>query len=274
MSKNADRLAGLVVPFGLSDEEARVYLVLVESGYLSVVEVGRKLKLPRTRVYRILDSLMEKQLVVRRLGSRGLKFGSNSPRQLELLLKEREKKIEALKESLPTIVGQLEMLGDRQRQQKSAVKYYQGVEGLKRVTYNSTQAKKGQLLIYEVVQDMGKFVDHEFAEEMRRELVKNRVFTRQLTNHKIIEPYTEVYEKVEKYWEVRYVDPARLPIKIETLVYDETVAMYSLEKGDVFCVEIGNARLAEMQRQIFEYIWSTARRMRVTDVGGGAEVMG
>jgi len=272
MSGQTDSLLGMLEQFGLTQDQGRVYLVLLEQGYLSALMISRKVRLARTKVYRVLDKLVEEKLVVQKLDDRGLKFGANSPRQLELILAQREHELLSMKESLPMVVGELSNLAGKAEREGSAVLYYHGVEGLKQVTYNSTQAKKGKLLIYEVGTDMSKFLDQKYSEEMRRELVKNRIYVRQLTNYKKIDPYTQVVEHTRLYWEARYVEGMKLPIKFETLIYDDVVAMYSVKKGDMFCVEIHNEDLAEMQRQVFEYIWAGARRMEAFADGGGVRV--
>ena len=51
-------------------------------------------------MYRILDRLMEKELVVQQLDSAGFKFVANEPRQLGLLLVKKEAELTALKSIL------------------------------------------------------------------------------------------------------------------------------------------------------------------------------
>lgn len=97
MSDQTDSLAGSLTPFGLSLEEAKVYLFLAQSGIFSALQISREVHMARTKVYRILDKLIAKKLVSVGLDDMGKKFGANSYQGLELLVKEgsRSRKIAA-----------------------------------------------------------------------------------------------------------------------------------------------------------------------------------
>ena len=49
--------------------------------------------------------------------------------------------------------------------------------------------------------------------------------------------------------------------------------MYRHDGKEVFCVEIYNQELADMQRQLFEYMWKQAKRFRVLNKEGEAELI-
>ena len=72
---------------------------------------------------------------------------------------------------------------------------------------------------------MSKFIDYEFSEEIRKELVANQITTNQLTNLKKILPYTEVTEMVEKLWRIKHIDPAEFAIRFEVLIYNDVYAI-------------------------------------------------
>lgn len=141
--------------------------------------------------------------------------------------------------------------------QGSRIISYQGVEGLKQVTLNSLRAKDG-IYIYEI-SSMNEFIEQKFAEDVRRQFVKNQIYIKQLTNRVFLDKWTAVEELVEKYWEARYIDPKKFEIKAEILVYNNVVAIYDFKK-EIFCVEIYNQNLARMQKQLFEFIWNLAEK--------------
>lgn len=267
MSDRTDSLISLVEPFGVSENEARIYVALLERGVMSALKISRYLKMGRTKVYRVLDGLIEKGLVVQLYNERGFTFEAAAPAKLEMRLKQRRKELEGLEESLPSVVERLEALGGLGGL-GVGVRYFEGLAGLEQITLSSLEAKD-ELLIYEMDQDMSAFVSHEFAEEMRRELVKRKIVTRQLTNKQRIESFTSVREYVRNWWQVRYVDPKLLPIQFEVLVYNSTYCLYTFEGKKVFGVEIEHEQLAAMQKMQFEYVWGTARVLE--RVGGEGE---
>lgn len=257
--------------YGLSTEEAQIYLFLLENRSKSVLEISRELKLSRTKVYRILDKLLDKKLAVKELQTAGLHFLAESPEQLDFLLKKQVQRLESLEHKHSSLMQELKTLGGKYRSSNSEVRYYTGLNGLKQVTQNSLAAKK-QLLVYELNQDMSKFVDYEFAESIRKELVKRKITTFQLTNLTEILPYTEVSGLVRDFWKVRHVSEQEFQIKFEVLIYNHVYALYTYERGEAFCVEIHNPYLAEMQRQLFRFIWKRAQIMEILETTGHAKL--
>ena len=212
----------------------------------------------RTKVYRLLDKLIEQGLVEQIVESRGFVFRATDPGRLKKIITERKLQLENVEAMLPDLIESL-VEGETNKNQQRVV-YLKGDDVYKQVTWNSLQAK-GKLLIFEMVSDMTSLMEREFAEEVRRELVKRRIHVHQITNLKHLEHYTDVTELVEKYWEVKYVDPKVLNLSYEVLIYNDVVAMYNLRGKDVFCVEVHDANLAAMQKQLFAYVWRTAQPM-------------
>lgn len=271
MSEQTDNIAKILTPFGISEEEAKIYLILAQKGVLSALQISREIGMARTKVYRILDKLLENKLVTVQMGDNGQKFEANSYSQLELLLKEREAETEKLRLNLPTIINQLGSIWG-QGSQHSKVLYYTGLSGLEQVTWNSLRAQK-YLRIYEVGQDMTAFLDPKFSEKVREELVNRQITTLQLTNKKHILPYTKVPRLAKEFWEVRYLDPKKLALNFEMLVYNDVLALYNFQKEDQFCIEIHNQNLATTQIQLFDFIWQTAKKMKTLDSNGEARVL-
>lgn len=140
---------------------------------------------------------------------------------------------------------------------KTEIIEYRGSEGLLQITLNSLKAKDG-IYIYEI-SSMNEFIKEEIAEEIRREFVKRKIKIKQLTNHAFLEPWTKVDELIEKYQNIRYIDPKKFEIKTEILIYNDVVAIYDF-RDETLGVEIYNSKLAEMHKQIFEFIWSLAEK--------------
>lgn len=268
MSENIDTTISLLTQFGVSELEAKIYLEILSARGDTALSLSRNLKLARTKVYRLLDSLISRGLVITRLGERGTKFTALAPDQIDLLLSDRQHELDKLHSSLPTLKSQLSSL--RGSTPKSQVLYYHGLEGLKQVTYNSLRAK-GELLTYEL-STMNAFMSKKEAEALRHRFVANKIKIRTLTSATRLDAWTDFPEIVEKYWEIRHLDPRDKPFQFEILIYNDVYCMYRYVGEEIFCVEIHSAELADMQRQLFEYLWSLARRFKILDKRGTAEL--
>ncbi len=136
---------------------------------------------------------------------------------------------------------------------------YSGKQGLLKVTQNSLTTK-GELLIFETsYASLNDMFSKEEAEKIRSEFVKRKIKVRQLTNHAYHEPYTQVKDFHERVMNIRYINPNKLKIKVETLIYNDVVAIYE-PRQEGFCLEIYSKELADQQRQLFEFIWKQADR--------------
>lgn len=266
MSDQSDNNIKLLTPFGLSEQEAKIYLLLVRKGVLSALTISREIHMARTKVYRILDKLLAKNLVTVRLDDMGKKFEVGSYKELEFLVAEKETEAAKLKNDLPMVFNQLAVLAGH-GSGESKVLYYTGIEGLKQITWNSLRTKE-VLRIFER-SSMNEFMDKNYAEKMRERFVENDVHTHQLTNLKHMEAYTKNAEHVKR-TEVRHLDPAEMEVVFEMLVYNDVVAIYNFTDEDKFGVEIYNDKLAKMQKQLFDYIWKKAKKMRIVNDRGEA----
>lgn len=270
MSAQPDKLQKLLSIYDFTEDESSVYLNLLKKERSSALEISKDLKIPRTRVYRVLEKLIEKGFVKEEIKDYGTKFVAESYEKLSYLIDEKEKELNELRKVMPDLFYQLAML-KLQSKEDYRVLYYRGVEGLKQVTWNSLNSK-GLFRIYEI-NDMNAFLDKKFAEKVRMEFAKRKIKVHQLTNLKEIKDFTEIENHV-KFWTPRYVDPDELEMKFEILIYNDVYCMYSYdeEKKDIFCVEIHNSRLAKMQKQLFDFVWLKANKMKVVSKRGSSKL--
>lgn len=143
---------------------------------------------------------------------------------------------------------------------KSAhITVYHGKDGLLQVTKHSLTAES-ELLIYEAsFASLNEFLDKEQADEIRKEFVRKGIKVREITNHAYQEGYTDVSGYDEKVMNIRYINPKKLQIDTEMLIYNDIITIYSLTEP-LYIFEIQDANLAKMQKQIFEFAWKTADR--------------
>jgi predicted DNA-binding transcriptional regulator len=265
------QLSAQLRSYGLNENEAKVYVFLLkQSGEFSVVQIARALKLGRTPVYNALDRLELKGLVSRTIAEGGSNYMASSPDHLGRYWKTKIHAAQRLGSKLPGLVNALEGLMVTTGYQ-SRVDYFTGKRGLEQITYNSLRAER-DLYIYEVATDMTAFTNRETAEEFRQMLVDRRTTTHQLTNHTSFDDFTDVVEMTTNLWDICYINPSLLKIQFEMLVYNDVCALYSVEGRDAFGVEIHNANLASMQKQIFKAMQRLAQPMVKDGEHGKAHV--
>lgn len=271
MSDRTDNLSSLLTPFGLTEEEGRIYLVLLEWGVLSALQISRGLKMGRTKVYRLLDKLIGKGLVINQFNETGFTFRAEPPEKLGLLVNLKQAEVEGLARSLPQVQAALHnRMGSGE--EGSRVLYYRGRKGLAQVNFNMTKAR-GELLSFEL-STASAFMKHEEAEVLRQELVANKIVTKTITNAIHLPAFTGVSEMVSHWLEIRHIPKERFEITAEVFVYNDVYCLYRYTDNDVFAVEIYNQDLANMQRQVFSWVWDGAVEMEKVGVEGEVKVKG
>lgn len=270
MSEQTDRLISTLSPFGLSEEEAAIYLLLLDKGDSSALKISREIHIARTKVYRLLDKLISKQLVIQKLDDAGFKFQAANPESIRQLVLQKEVEVKSLRQELPFVLSQLHSISPKGKE-KSKVLYYTGKEGLAQVTYNSLRTK-GILRTIEVSSGMDYFLDEEYSEKLRGMFLENKIHTRQLSNIKEFKNWTKLTEFV-KYCELRYIPPQQLKPTFETLIYNNVYVLYQCVGEEIFCVEIYNEHLATMQKQIHDFLWEHAQKMKYTSPYGAAKLV-
>jgi len=269
MSEQTDNMISRLTAYGFDGDEARIYLELLEKRVSTALVLSRGLGIGRTKVYRILDRLIDKRLVTQKLDSGGFKFVAGDPGQLKTILAVKESELATLSQQLPETV---EMLSQRLGidMPGSRILYYRGADGLSQVNWNVLRAR-GELLSYEVA-TADAYMPQKEAEKLRQGIVENRIMVRTITNNQKIEPFTKVKEMVKNWWNIRWISQGKLTIKTDVFIYNDIYAVcHYLERGDVFCFEMQNQPLADMNRQIFENLWLQSRVM--TKIGDEGKVV-
>ncbi len=73
---------------GLSETEAKLYIVLLKSGSLTVAELAESAKINRTAAYSHINSLLEKGIIAKVKGSTN-KIAANPPDDLRYLVEQK-----------------------------------------------------------------------------------------------------------------------------------------------------------------------------------------
>lgn len=253
MSDQTDKLIPLLKPFGLSTEEIEIYLNLLENNTSSALTISRNLHFGRTKVYRILDKLIEKELVVQQYNENGFKFKASHPSQLSFILTKKETEISAIRKSLPETLNILENYINIDNS-SSQILYYHGKEGLSQVNWNLLNTKN-EFLSYEV-STADAYLPHPEAEKLRQQLVDKKIYSRTLTNKNNLGTFSQVKER-DNFQQINFISSKILTIRADIFIYNDIFTIcHFLENKDIFCLEMKNEFLVKMQKEIFENLWS------------------
>jgi len=244
----------ILLTSGLSENEAKVFLVLLELGKGTVTEITRKAGLNRTTGYDILDNLASKGLVSISGKEPKQEYLAESPEKIIFLLenelKEKNNQLQKLKNVLPEMKSLHNVAG------RPKVRFYEGMQGLKDV-YEDTLTSSEPIRAYASVDDMHNGLPNYFPEYYTRRAEKGIAI-------RAIIPDTEIgrerksLDKKEKR-ETALVPKNKFDFSPEINIYDNKVMIASWKEKLGIIIE--SAEISDAMKKIYELAWAEAKRL-------------
>jgi len=244
---------------GFSPEEAVLFCHLYERGTKTALQLSRELKLPRTRVYRILESLLEKGFLNELVEYNSRRFETASLKRFDHLLTQKQTELADLQRTIPFIKDQFNNLPQYTGPESKIVRY-RGLTGVEQINWNSTKAH-GTLHIFEQAQQLERWLPHSKAERLREEFHANGVKVKQILSVSEIPDYTQITGHVDDTTS-RYINPKIMALSSDLIIYDNVVASYSQSNSDIFGVELYDQFISSILKQMFMHFWQKAKRMQ------------
>ncbi len=136
---------------GLTKQEARTYLTLLELKESQTGKICENAHIERSNIYKVLSSLMNKGLVNYRIQNNVKVFSASPPESLSELFKEKQKRLEEERKQVERIVSNLKTK-EPGKDSISNYKYYEGIPAIKSMWHeiNKTLSNKTEEKIYGV----------------------------------------------------------------------------------------------------------------------------
>ena len=152
---------------GFSEKEARIYLACLSLGPSSVLEISKKADISRGSCYDVLEEMLEKGMVSKLHETKHLIFTAIDP---DSLLKRSEGNLRELELALPELKGLFHDYA------KPKVRYFEGIEGVKRV-YMDTLMATTEILNYANSREIRlHWADYDFeyvAQRFKKKIFQN-----------------------------------------------------------------------------------------------------
>lgn len=247
---------------GLEAEIADIYLALHAHGPQTISELSRSSKVERTRIYRLIDKLLESNLVeVETHYKRGI-IKAAPIANLHILITQKEQELKSLQDELGLI--QQVLARNSLSSPATRVQFYQGREGIRQMLWNELNAK-GEIVGYNyrvLEEGTGK----KFMERWTEEFERRKLTCRLITSDDFADSWDEGQKPGGEGTGQRIngmtyhcISPEDFKITHSCDVYDNVVGYYHWKDSEVFGIEIHNQEIADAQREFFEMLWVTSR---------------
>lgn len=233
--------------YGLSENEINVYTNLLKAGETTAQELAKNAQLPRTTVYHLLESLIEKGLASFIIKQSIKLFQPADPEKIPQILEDRKRRIQ---EIIPSLVSIRQTLTDRPKTQ-----IFEGQRGIKTILQDILEEKKC-IYHYGDILSLQESLTYIFPQYMALR-VKKRIPI------KIICKKEEAHESLIKnskkdmreflFIEEGFSSPSSI------FIYNKKVAILSLKKEPYYGIVIENKDFYESQLNMFNLVWKIAK---------------
>jgi len=225
-----------ITQVGMTKNEGKVYLALLELGPSLAGQISRKTGLHRRNIYDITERLIQKGVVGYIVKNNRKLFEAASPDRLKEILDEKQ-------QSLDEILPKLNELYE-QTKEKQETNFFKGSEGLKTIFQDQLTNEVKEVLIlgasnsaFEILPFYFKWYDEDRKKiKIKVKIIANKTFDKK-------PPLSEVRYLLEKYSN---------PLAIN--IWGDKVAII-LWKKPPLAIVIKNKEIAESYKKYFELIW-------------------
>ncbi len=247
---NKQLISENLLKLGLENDEAIIYLHLLEKGAKTPLELARETNINRSKIYRLTEKMQKKHILEETNTAWGQKLQASDPSHLEILVKEAEEELKSKEAILPSLIeGLMQMTNSTQS--IFEVKHYKGIEGFKQIIWNEFKSK--ELLVFGF-ESMNEMVGKQFAEKLRQEGVARKQKIYEITNT-ISDTYTDNKIFVEKHFQRKKISEQILKVRHYISIYNDTITICNWDQDNLIGMEIINQPLADMFKQMFWHYW-------------------
>lgn len=242
---------------GLTDNEVKVYIALNKIGLSSIGPIVDKAQITNSKIYVILERLVNKGLASHVVINGVKHFKTAQPERLIDFLEEKKKKIEKEEANVREIIPRL-LSEQADWKSKRDVEVYEGFNGIRTVRERTLKLlKRGDELL---ILGASKFSTSQYEyywENYHKRRIKQDINCRYL----MYEETRKNEGKKRESWkltQVRYMqNPPSNPIRAD--IYADYVDI-AIDAVNPFVISIKSKEVSNSFKSYFESLWKTARK--------------
>lgn len=241
-------LTAVLRNLGLNEKEAKVYLACLELGSATVQEVAEKAGVKRTSVYNFIEDMKARGFITEVKEEKKSLLIAEDPHSL---LKKTEEQKKQLEKMLPEFLSIYNLPGNKPR-----VKFYQGIDGIKRVYEKTLDLEKEQeIYLISDYEQMFNFIDSqwlwEYADRRAKKGIKAFcVAKKSLSAQKVRQKDNKQLR------ETRFLENVDLETEIN--IFGNNIALLSFRKPFTGII-IEDAAISQTLFSVWKIVWQQAQ---------------
>lgn len=238
---------------GLDDKEIKVYLASLKLGEKPIMPIVKRVDLPRSTVYHILERLRDEGLIEIIDSPTRRVYVPYHPRTILALLKKKrdsyEKQMESFQQSLPNLV---ELYATSEFQPK--IKFYRGQKEIREIYDDILEAPIEEFHYISEITQLEQVLGKEYLKDWLRRRINKGIKSRAIwiRSEAILDEPLYVPSK-QNLRTVRYA-PEDFRCPTHTMVYGDNVVFITTAEENIGLV-VTSRDLAHSIRNMFKQLW-------------------
>lgn len=242
---------------GLSEKEIKVFSVLLETGEQKIAGFLKSTDLKRGDLYYALESLVQKNLVLKEDKKKKLHFKLNHPQEIEKLLEKKQKEIRLAESELSAVLPEMVTTFNLTYNQPG-VKVFEGKEGIERVIFDSLTSKT-EILSYIDIETVEKLISSSSKKYYRKRKQLNLLKKNLIIDSSFSTEFAK--NSQDEFTETRIIGGVTTPFKTTMTIYDNKISYITLKEGAMIGVIVEDKFIANMHKVLFKKAWESATRL-------------
>ena len=235
----------ILVELGLSMNEAKVYLSLLNLGITTTTAIAKDCCLHRSNVYDSIEKLIVKGLVSYVKKDNVTLYEANDPQCLMSILSEKENQLKSI---LPQL-----MLSKKLAKAKGEAHIFEGVTAFMDILYGFLDYGE-PILAYGIPKAAPEMLKTKIP-HFHDKRIKKKVVMKHIYNHNAQQRIAYL-NKIEGCY-ARYL-PASFDSQVSTNICGDQVVL-ALWSNPVIVIQIKNQQIADSYKNYFELLWNSAK---------------
>jgi sugar-specific transcriptional regulator TrmB len=261
---NKDTIRNNLARFGLTKPESDIYLALYGQDPMTVVDLTKSTRLPRTTIYDTVDKLIEKSLIEKCVKYKTTAFRAFPITILEDTILQEESRVRSLSDSLSELSKLLPTISKPTGQ--TEVRYYHGAFGFKQMITRTLEAENGTIGYSQFgrVEVVGEKFMNWWKEEMRIRKIHDRVITNDMPEIRKFLTMPKEKSTRDPFQETRVLPRSKLAVSGDITIYNNIYAITIWNDSEITGIEIESPLVISLQKSIFETLWDIAKPWKYT----------
>jgi sugar-specific transcriptional regulator TrmB len=233
---------------GFSDKEIKLYKILVQRGVSTPSALSMYSEFSRSMCYTYLTGLQQKGLISETVMNGGKAFMVEDPRKIISLIENQEKNLKLHKKLASNAISKLGNI-QKDRILKPSIKYYKGLEGIKKIYNQTLNNYEGEIRIffggYFYPDDLKDFIMTEYIPSR----VEKNISCKVLTNSDVIgdRDSAEIRSR-------RQIESSIQP-NVEINIFDDKINFVSFFDNQYTGIQIQHQEIVSSLKEIFDLLW-------------------